>query len=151
MENSIKVPIAALCVAALLGVFTFGSMVARSNQATGQTAGDVPNGGYGGSRFYSTTVPQQIAVVADPSGALRWTQEIYLAEAGGVTFAVENPSPVLHQFGIEGNGISYQSGNLAANSTTILTIPDLPPGEYQVVCNFPGHRQAGMVAKLTVQ
>lgn len=151
MENSIKVPVAALSVAALLVVFTFGSIVARSNQATGTTTGDVPNGGYGGSRFFSTTVAQRLEVAADPGGGLRWTQERYTAEAGGVTFVVENPSPVVHQFGIEGSGISYQSGNLPGGSTTTLTIPDLPPGEYQIVCNFPGHRQAGMVAKLRVQ
>jgi plastocyanin len=151
VENSIKVPVAALAVAALLCIFTFGSIVARNSGPEGETLGDVPNGNYGGSRFYSRTVEQRLKVDADPSGALRWTQEVYIIAAGGVTFEVGNPSAIAHQFGIEGNGINYQSGNLAGRSTTILTIPDLPPGEYPIVCNFPGHREAGMVARLTVQ
>ena len=66
------------------------------------------------------------------------------------TFVVNNPSPVQHQFGVEGNGISYESGNLGGGTTTNLTIKGLPPGEYQIVCNFPGHKEGGMIAKLTV-
>lgn len=55
-----------------------------------------------------------------------------------------------HQFGIEGNGLMYESGNLDPNTTTNLTIMGLKAGTYDVVCNFPGHKAAGMVAKLVV-
>jgi uncharacterized cupredoxin-like copper-binding protein len=55
-----------------------------------------------------------------------------------------------HQFGIEGNGIQYESGNLDPNTTTNLTIAGLKAGTYDVVCNFPGHKAGGMVAKLVV-
>lgn len=155
MYNSIKLPIAALSVAALLCVFTFGSIVARgggaSGASTGATGGDVPSGSYRGSRFWSEVAAQKADVAADPSGALRWDKTEYTATTGDVTFVVKNPSPVQHQFAVEGNGVSYQSGNLSGGSTNNLTIKGLPPGEYLIVCNFPGHKEGGMVAKLTVK
>lgn len=153
MNNSIKLPIAALSIALLLSIFTFGSIVARSGGEGGGGAagGDVPNGQYGGSRFWSEVTAQQVTVVADPSGALRWDKAEYTAKSGDVTFVVQNPSPVQHQFGVEGNGIKYESGNISGgNTTTNLTIKGLPPGEYMIVCNFIGHKEGGMVAKLTV-
>ena len=154
MYNSIKLPIAALSVAALLCVFTFGSIVARGGGATGAntgaTGGDVPNGQYRGSRFWSEVSAQTVDVSTDPSGALRWDKTEYTAKAGDVTFVVKNPSPVQHQFGVEGNGITFESGNLSGGSTNNLTIKGLTPGVYQIVCNFPGHKEGGMVAKLTV-
>jgi plastocyanin len=154
MNNSIKLPIAALSVALLLSVFTFGSIVARGGGEGGastEAGGNVPNGQYGGNRFWSDVTAQQVTVAADPSGALRWDQAEYTAPAGDVTFVVKNPSPVQHQFGIEGNGINYQSGNISGgNTTTNLTLRGLPAGEYQIVCNFPGHKEGGMVAKLIV-
>lgn len=153
MNNSIKLPVAALSVAILLCVFTFGSIVARSSGTSGTPVvpgGDVANAPYKGSKFYSQVVDQKVNVAADPSGGLRWDKTAYTAAAGDVTFVVNNPSPVQHQFAVEGNGISYQSGNLGGGTTTNLTIKGLPPGEYMIVCNFPGHKEGGMVAKLTV-
>ena len=153
MNNSIKLPVAALSVAILFCIFAFGSIVARNSAASGTptvAGGDVANAPYRGSKFYSQVVDQKVSVAADPTGALRWDKTEYTATAGDVTFVVANPSPVQHQFGIEGNGISYQSGNLGGGTTTNLTIKGLPPGEYMIVCNFPGHREGGMVAKLTV-
>ena len=154
MNNSIKLPVAALSVAVLLCVFAFGSIVARSGASstggTGASGGDVPNAPYKGSKFFSQVVDQKVSVAADPSGALKWDKTEYTAAAGDVSFVVSNPSPVQHQFGVEGNGIAYESGNLGGGTTTNLTIKNLPPGEYQIVCNFPGHKEGGMVAKLTV-
>lgn len=154
MNNSIKLPVAALSVALLLSVFAFGSIVARSGDAGsagGTTSGgDVPNGPYRGSKFWSEAAAQKVDVAADPTGALRWEKTEYTAANGDVTFVVKNPAPIAHQFAVEGNGLSYQSGNLAGNSTTNLTIKGLPPGEYQIICNYPGHREGGMVTKLTV-
>ena len=153
MNNSIKLPVAALSVAVLLCIFTFGSIVARSSGTSGMPAaagGDVPNAPYKGSKFFSQVVDQKVSVAADPTGGLKWDKSAYTAPAGDVTFVVSNPSPVQHQFGVEGNGISYESGNLGGGTTVNLTIKGLPPGEYTIVCNFPGHKEGGMVAKLTV-
>jgi plastocyanin len=105
----------------------------------------------GAGEFSTAVAAQQVVVVADPSGALRWDKASYEATAGDITFVVQNPSPVVHQFSVEGNGVSYKSPNIKSKATASYTVANLPPGEYQIVCNFPGHKAAGMVAKLTVR
>jgi plastocyanin len=109
------------------------------------------NGQYGGNPFLAETVPQQITVVADRRGSLRWDQTSYSAEAGDVSFVVQNPSPVPHQFGVEGQGLRYESGLIDPGTTVTLTIKGLPTGDYQIVCNFTNHKEAGMVAALAVR
>ena len=94
--------------------------------------------------FSSETVAQQIAVAADASGALKWDRASYEATAGDVTFVVANPSPVMHNFRVEGPGVQAQSPILAAKTTQSFTIKGLPPGEYTIVCTFAGHREAGI-------
>lgn len=104
-----------------------------------------------GNVFSTETVAQQVAVAADPSGALKWDRSSYEAKAGDISFVVKNASPQPHQFAIEGNGVNYQSANFQANTTHVFTVKNLPAGEYQIVCNYPGHKAAGMVAKLVVR
>lgn len=157
MENSPKMPTVAIVLATILLMITLGSFVKRTGagaQGEGTAArGDVPNGNYGGQRFFSQVVEQKVEVVADPSGGLRWTQPEYTATAGAISFVVNNPSPVVHQIGIEGadGQVNYQSPNFNGRTTNTYTIMDLPPGEYQVVCNVPGHSEGGMVSKLIVR
>jgi uncharacterized cupredoxin-like copper-binding protein len=103
-----------------------------------------------GNQFSTEAVAQQVAVSTDPSGALRWDKQDYTAHAGDVTFVVKNPSQITHQFSVEGNGVNYTSPNLKPGSTNNYTIKGLPAGAYQIVCNYPGHKLGGMVAKLTV-
>ncbi|MDP9374671.1 MAG: hypothetical protein M3Q65_19940 [Chloroflexota bacterium] len=105
--------------------------------------------------FTSEVLPQRVEVVADPNGALRWTQERYEAQAGGATFLVRNPSIVIHQFAVEGTSaegrtISAQSPNFDGQTEHTFTLTTLPPGEYEVVCNYDGHREGGMVSRLIV-
>ena len=101
--------------------------------------------------FSSEAVAQQVAVSADPTGLPKWTQAAYEAKAGDVTFVVTNPSAVSHNFRVEGAGVQAQSATFGGKTTQSYTIKQLPPGEYLIVCTFAGHREAGMVAKLTVK
>jgi uncharacterized cupredoxin-like copper-binding protein len=138
----------------LLGALTLGTaaLAACGNAATATTGGaggEVSNGTYGGAKFTSAVTAQKVDVSA-VQGALKWDKAQYTATAGDVTFVVKNPGPMQHQFGIEGNGIQYESGNLDPNTTTNLTIAGLKAGTYDVVCNVPGHKAGGMVAKLVV-
>lgn len=135
----------------LLGAMALGAatLAACGNTASGGAGGEVSNGTYGGSKFTSAVTAQKVDVSA-VQGAVKWDKAQYTATAGDVTFVVKNPGPMPHQFGIEGNGIQYESGNLDPNTTTNLTITGLKAGTYDVVCNFPGHKAAGMVAKLVV-
>lgn len=101
--------------------------------------------------FSSEPAAQQVLVAADPGGILKWDQATYTAQAGDVSFVVTNNSPLTHNFAIEGNGITAQSANFGPHTTTTFTLKGLKPGQYQIICNYPGHRAAGMVATLTVK
>jgi len=103
------------------------------------------------TEFSSEVVAQQVEVSADPTGALKWTKPAYEAMAGDVTFVVRNPGAVQHNFVVEGNGVNAKSPVFKGNSTNNYTLKGLEPGEYQIVCTVAGHREAGMVAKLTVR
>lgn len=113
--------------------------------------GDPAGAGSGSGDFSGEVVSQQVAVSADAGGALRWDRATYEAKAGDVTFVVKNSSPVGHQFSIEGNGVAYKSPSFGTNTTNMYTVKALPTGEYQIVCNYPGHKAAGMVATLIVR
>jgi len=141
-----------------LGALTLGTVAlaacgttatATTGTASGGAGGAVSNGTYGGTKFSGAVVAQKVDVAA-VQGALKWDKAQYTATAGDVTFVVKNPGPMQHQFGIEGNGLMYESGNLDPNTTTNLTIAGLKAGTYDLVCNFPGHKAGGMVAKLAV-
>jgi uncharacterized cupredoxin-like copper-binding protein len=108
-------------------------------------------GGAGGNQFSDEVVAQRVAVAADPTGALRWDRATYEATAGDMTFVVSNPSSMQHQFTLEGHGVTYRSKTFASNSTNYFTVKALPAGEYQLICDYAGHKQAGMVARLLVR
>lgn len=137
----------------LIGVVTLAGIAAcgGGNEAANKGYDPFANGAYGGSPFLAETVAQQVMVAADRRGSLLWERTPYTATAGDVSFVVQNPSPVVHQFGIEGNGVNYQSGNIAPGATIIYTMKGLPAGDYQLVCNYANHKEAGMVAALAVR
>ncbi len=108
-------------------------------------------GGAGGSQFSNEVVAQRVEVAADPAGALRWDRATYEATAGDITFVVSNPSSMQHQFTLEGNGVTYRSKIFSSNTTNNFTVKALPAGEYQLICDYAGHKQAGMVARLIVR
>lgn len=118
-----------------------GRQLAAQGAATGGTI----------NAFTAGTAAQQVQVAADPTGALKWDKASYEVQAGDVTFVVTNASPVTHNFAVEGPGVMAQSQNFAGKTTNSFTLKGLKPGEYLIVCNFAGHREAGMVAKLTVK
>jgi uncharacterized cupredoxin-like copper-binding protein len=126
-----------------------GTRTTATASAAAAGEGDVPNGNYGGSKYFSVVVDQKVEI-SSVAGALRWDKAQYTAKAGDVTFVTKNQGPMPHQLGIEGNGIKYESANLAPNTTTNLTIKGLKAGEYDVVCNVGNHKAQGMVAKLMV-
>ena len=113
--------------------------------------GAVDAGGPATGGFSDTIVANKIAVNADPRGTLRWERPEYEGKAGDVTFVVGNPSTVSHNFVLEGNGIKVASRTIGAKKTQNLTLTGLAPGEYQIVCTLPGHREAGMVARLVLK
>jgi plastocyanin len=143
---------AALALIAALVVFAMVRTLPAGARWPGQSAtGPSAAAPAAITTFSSEMATQHVVVAADASGALKWDRTTYEATAGDVTFVVSNPSPMTHNFLVEGPGVQAQSANIAAKETLHLTLKNLPPGEYTIACTFAGHREAGMVAKLIVK
>ena len=71
-------------------------------------------------------------------------------KAGEVTFAIANDGSVPHNLEVEGNGIEEVSKTIEGGQKTDLTV-NLEPGEYEMYCAIPGHREQGMEGTVTVQ
>lgn len=65
---------------------------------------------------------------------------------GAIAFDVKNVGKIPHDLAIQG-GTKTPLINAGQSATLTVT---LKPGTYTLYCTVPGHRQAGMVAKLTV-
>jgi uncharacterized cupredoxin-like copper-binding protein len=70
---------------------------------------------------------------------------------GEVTFAVTNAGKIQHDLAVSGPGVTGAAKTSLINGgqTAKLTVT-LAAGSYTLYCSVPGHRAAGMVAKLTV-
>jgi uncharacterized cupredoxin-like copper-binding protein len=147
----------ALALALVFGFITLVVVTrvpAGARAAGGQAAAPAKAGAPGKSgslAFTGDTVAQQVQVAADPNGSLKWDKAAYDVKAGDVSFVVTNHSPMAHNFAVEGNGVKAQSKDFGTHTTNTFTLKGLPAGDYQIVCNIPGHKEAGMVAKLVVK
>lgn len=64
---------------------------------------------------------------------------------GTITFVVANAGKIPHNLTIQGG---KHTANIGPGKTAKLTVT-LKKGAYTLYCSIPGHRQLGMVAKLT--
>lgn len=72
--------------------------------------------------------------------------------AGKVRFIVTNEGAVEHEFMIERATEHGEHAETAFKPGVTHTVEvDLEPGTYEVTCNLPGHKDAGMVATLIVE
>jgi uncharacterized cupredoxin-like copper-binding protein len=69
--------------------------------------------------------------------------------AGQVTFDVQNDGKIPHDLVVQGNGVDAKTPLVDAGQSKTLSV-DLKPGTYDLYCSVPGHKEAGMDAKLTV-
>ena len=87
---------------------------------------------------------------APADGSLKFDQKDATAKAGKVTVDFANPSSTPHAVEIEGNGVEEETETVTSGDAPPITV-DLKPGTYEFYCPVPGHREAGMEGKLTVQ
>ena len=76
-----------------------------------------------------------------------------MVKAGMVKFAVQNAGAIEHDFEVAGvaeHGAEHAQ-KLFKPGETYQTALQLRPGTYEVVCNVPGHKEAGMTATITVE
>ncbi|MEK7251705.1 MAG: multicopper oxidase domain-containing protein [Actinomycetota bacterium] len=67
--------------------------------------------------------------------------------SGDATFNITNLGAVIHNFNIEGVGVSP---DVSGGDTVVWESGTLSAGTYAVFCSIPGHREVGMEATLTV-
>lgn len=87
---------------------------------------------------------------ADPEGQLKFTANDLSARAGTVTISFANASPLPHNLTVAQGTTVLGATPTFQGATKTLTLR-LAPGTYVFYCSVPGHRQAGMEGKLTVQ
>jgi plastocyanin len=93
---------------------------------------------------------ENLALSADPGGALKFDKTELTAKAGKVTITMNNPSDVPHAVEIEGNGVEAEGKTVGKGAKSIAS-GDLKAGTYDFYCPVGNHRAEGMEGKLTVQ
>lgn len=73
-------------------------------------------------------------------------------KAGIAKFTVRNEGAVEHDFEIVGvaeHGAEHEARLISPSDAYEVEV-ELRPGTYQIVCNVPGHKDAGMLATIVV-
>jgi uncharacterized cupredoxin-like copper-binding protein len=91
-----------------------------------------------------------LEIDTDPSGALAYTAAAATAPAGPLTLNSTNDASVPHNIALEGAGVD-EEGPVVQDGKTSTVKVTLKPGEYTFYCSVPGHREGGMLGKLTVK
>lgn len=87
---------------------------------------------------------------ADPNGQLSYITKVASAPAGALEIDSKNASSTPHDIAVEGNGVN-EKGETVSNGGVSKISVTLKPGEYTYYCSLPGHREGGMLGKLTVK
>ena len=93
---------------------------------------------------------ENIAIAAEPGGALKFDKTELTAKAGKVTITMDNPSDVPHAVEIEGEGVE-EAGETVGKGEKSIATADLKAGEYKFYCPVGNHASAGMEGTLKVQ
>ncbi len=72
------------------------------------------------------------------------------AEPGPLTIRSPNPSGTPHNIALEGGGVN-EIGEVVTNGGVSRVEATVKKGEYTFYCSVPGHRDGGMLGKLTVE
>ena len=91
-----------------------------------------------------------IAVEADPSGQLAYTQTELTASAGSNTIEFDNPASLGHDVVIEDDGGNEVARTDVITESSATAEAELEAGTYTFYCSVPGHADAGMEGTLTV-
>jgi len=92
----------------------------------------------------------KLEIPADPNGQLAYITTKATAEAGSLEISSKNESSTPHDIAIEGNGAEGKGETVQGGGISKFTV-DLKPGTYTYYCTLPGHREGGMLGKLTVK
>ncbi len=71
-------------------------------------------------------------------------------KVGDQTLLVRNTGSYPHALTITGGSVVAQSGTLRGGQETTMAVK-LEPGQYELYCPIPGHREAGMLTVVSLQ
>jgi uncharacterized cupredoxin-like copper-binding protein len=114
---------------------------ASSSSSTSSTPSSSSSGGSGA-----------LTLKAVETNGLSFDKKTLTAKAGKVTLTMDNGSSnaQMHGIAVEGKGVDKDGKIVQPGGTSTVTVT-LKPGTYEFYCPVPGHKQAGMEGKLTVQ
>lgn len=122
------------------------AVAAKSGKDTGALADAVG----GGQKALAQAQGGKLEIPANPSGQLLFTFRNAQAKPGPLTISSPNKATIPHNVALEGPGAN-QLGPVGQNGHVSTIKVTLKPGNYTFYCSVPGHRQGGMVGKLTVK
>jgi uncharacterized cupredoxin-like copper-binding protein len=103
-------------------------------------------GSSGGSSGDTIPAGAQVIEALD----IKFDKKDYAAPAGEVTVAYESKGQQVHTLVVYDKDDKVVGDTLKVNpGQTELGTYDLPAGTYTLICDIPGHKEAGMVATLT--
>lgn len=121
------------------------SATAEEPAATTEAPADDSGSGSGGASG------SQVALSADPSGALAYETDSLTGAGTNVQIAFTNDSAIPHDVRVEdGDGNDLGGTDIFTGSSETADL-ELDSGKYTFFCSVPGHRQAGMEGTLSVE
>lgn len=108
-------------------------------------AGCGPGGPPGGGPQAGPPGPPGLVAVSEKEWTITFPSSPI--KAGRITFRVKNDGAIEHNFVIEAARLQIDA---IQPGQTKEAAADLRAGTYEVLCNIPGHKEAGMKTTLTV-
>jgi len=141
-----------LALAALTLVACGGGDSSESTATTAETTAESTGGGAEGAGGAEGGGSSVVDIEAAEGSELAFVQKDAKAKAGQVSIEFTNPQSLSHDVAVEdSSGETLGKTELIADGKTTATIDNLKPGTYTFYCSVPGHREAGMEGKLTVE
>jgi plastocyanin len=88
-------------------------------------------------------------VTVHAKDTLRFDKSEYTAKAGTIKIGYVNDGSLTHTLVIDGHP-EFNKLQVSSSQKSQIGTVQLPPGTYQIYCDIPGHRAAGMQADLVV-
>lgn len=93
----------------------------------------------------------KLTIPTDPSGQLAFLVASATGTPGPIEIDTPNKASIPHNIALEGPGGVAVKGPVVQNGGVSKITAKLKPGVYTFYCSVPGHRQGGMVGKITVR